>query len=424
MLDQRVDTSASRRPTSGLPVAAVLRVGAYQRLLLSGLSINIARWMDMVALGWVALQLTDSPFMVGLAAFARSAPMMALGPFTGVVADRIPRARVLLITQSVGMATGLTLALLFATGHGSYGALVVLATFFGALWALDFPARRTALYAVVGPSRVATAMSVDTVSMQLARMAGPLLAGLALARLGPAACFAGVAVMYAIGLAMVLGLRSRIGTPAPARSTSVVATLGTAFAAVWRDQTVRAVLVITVLMNVLYFPYQHMLPVFARQVLAIGPEGLGALVAANGLGALLGALAIASRRGFVPHRRLFAMSVIISPILLVGLASLRWRWSCLIALLIIGAAESGFAAMQSTIMLLSTPEEIRGGAMGILSACIGTGPLGALWIGFLAAGTGAALAMALSSVVALALMLPVAIPLARRVGRTAPWTGR
>ena len=119
---------------------------------------NAARWMDVVLLTWLALQLTGSPFMVGLAVFARSAPMMILGPFAGVVADRVHRGRVLLFTQALGVVTGLALSILFATGHGAYWPLVTLEVLSGGLWALDFPARRTALYSLVGPGRVATAV--------------------------------------------------------------------------------------------------------------------------------------------------------------------------------------------------------------------------------------------------------------------------
>ena len=166
-------------------------------------------------------------------------------------------------------------------------------------------------------------------------------------------------------------------------------------------------------MNTLFFPYQHMLPVFAREVLAGGPEFLGALVAADGLGALLGALAIASQRGFISHRRLFALSVLTAPFLLVAFSASRWRGLCLVLLLLVGAMESGFAAMQSTLVLLSAPEASRGGAMGILSACIGTQPLGTLWIGLLAAGIGVPVAMAANAGLAFLLMLPLALSLSR-----------
>src|SRR6185503_17567611 len=119
----------------------ILREAPFRRLWLSGLCINGARWMDLVLLGWLAFQLTDSPFMVAVAAFARSAPMMLLGPFTGLVADRMHRGRVLVFTQTLGLATGLVLAAVFAAGRGGFWPMVGLEVLFGVLWAIDFPHR-------------------------------------------------------------------------------------------------------------------------------------------------------------------------------------------------------------------------------------------------------------------------------------------
>jgi len=369
--------------------------------------------MDLVVLGWLALSLTGSPFMVGFAVFVRSAPMMVFGPLAGVIADRIHRGRVLLFTQSLGVITGLALFLIFARGRGGYGPLVALEALFGLLWALDFPARRTALYALVGQGRVATAISLETVSMQLAKMVGPVLAGVGLAHSGPAACFGALVMLYTMGLAVSLGLGPRMDSVKRRAGTSVTASLSAGVRAAWQEPTVRAVLVITVLMNVLLFPYQHMLAVFSRDVLRAGPEWLGALVAADGLGSLLGALVIASRRGFVAHRRLFVSAVLIAPILLLVFAGARWRWVCIVLLVLIGLTESGFSTMQSTLVLLTAPEERRGGAMGILSACIGTQPLGTLWLGVLASGIGVAPAIALNSTLAFLTIAPVALTLAR-----------
>ena len=369
--------------------------------------------MDLVVLGWLALSLTGSPFMVGFAVFVRSAPMMAFGPLAGVIADRIHRGRVLLFTQSLGVVTALALLLVFARGRGGYGPLVALEALFGLLWALDFPARRTALYALVGQRRVATAISLETVSMQLAKMVGPVLAGVGLAHSGPTACFGALVMLYATGLAVSRGLGPRIGRVKRRAAASVTASLGEGVRAAWQEPTVRSVLVITVFMNVLLFPYQHMLAVFSRDVLRSGPEWLGALVAADGLGSLLGALVIASRRGFVAHRHLFVSAVLIAPVLLIVFAGVRWRWVCIVLLVLIGLTESGFSTMQSTLVLLAAPEERRGGAMGILSACIGTQPLGTLGLGVLASGIGVAPAIALNSTLAFLTIAPVALTLAR-----------
>src|SRR6267142_5244798 len=118
--------------------AEILREAPYRRLWFSGLCVNGARWMDLVLLGWLAFQLTDSPFMVAVAAFARSAPMMLLGPFAGLVADRMHRGRVLVFTQALGLVTALALAAVFAAGRGGFWPMVALEVLFGALWALDF----------------------------------------------------------------------------------------------------------------------------------------------------------------------------------------------------------------------------------------------------------------------------------------------
>src|SRR3989441_4504701 len=352
--------------------------------------------MDLVTVGWLALQLTGSPFMVGLAAFARAAPLMAVGPFAGIVADRMVRGRVLLAAQSVGLATALALAAIFASRAGGYWPLVALEVVFGAMWALDFPARHTALYTILGASRVAQAVSLETVSMQIAKMLGPLAAGVCLARLGPAASYLVMALVYAAGLLAARGLVGRLGGPGGGAPTSVVASLRTGLQAAWTSPTVRGVLLVTVAMNTLFFPYQHMLPVFARDVLAVGPTA-PALVAADGCGALLGALMIASRGGQFAQRTLFAASVLVAPVLLVALSGSRSFFACVALLVVMGAAESGCAAMQSTLVLLSAPERVRGGAMGILSACIGTQPLGTLAIGLLAASVGAPLAFAVNA---------------------------
>jgi MFS family permease len=408
-------TRAAAGPARALRlVPGVLEDQSYRRLWVSGFWVNVARWMDLVTLGWLALELTGSPFMVGLAAFARSAPLMVVGPFAGLVADRVPRGRVLAVAQASGVVTALALAVLFGTGVGGYWTLVALEVVFGLIWALDFPARRIALYAVLGASRVAQAISLETVSMQIAKMLGPLAAGFCLARWGPAASFAVMAAVYAAGLAWSAGLGPRLGGPGDRPPASVGASLRAGLQAAWTRPTIRAVLFVTIAMNVLFFPYQHMLPVFARDVLAGGPAVLGALVAADGFGALVGALLIASGRGHLAHGPLFAMGVMVAPGLLVALSQSRALALCMALLVLLGLAESAFAAMQSTLVLLSAPEQMRGGVMGILSACIGTQPIGTLLIGLLAARTGAAPAFAVNALVSLAVIVPLALPLLRR----------
>ncbi|HXJ82346.1 MAG TPA: MFS transporter [Candidatus Methylomirabilis sp.] len=401
------------RASTELSAGAVLSEPGYRRLFVSGLLVNIARWMDLVTLGWLALQLTGSPFLVGLAVFARTAPLMVGGPFAGIVADRASRARVLVVAQTTSAATSLALAMIFGSGLGSYGTLIACEAVLGLMWTLDFPARRTALYSLLGPSRVAQAVSLETVSMQVAKIVGPLLAGACLARVGPSGSFTLMAASYAGGMIASLGLGPHLAVPRVARSLSVAESLRAGLHAAWGNATVRAVLLVTIAMNTLFFPYQPMLPVFAKDVLAVGPIALGALVAGEGCGSLLGALVIASGRSGLAYRTLFGGSVLLGPGLLIALSRSRWLALGVVLLFLMGLADSGFSAMQTTLVLLSVPDRVRGGVMGILSACIGTQPLGTLTIGALATALGTPLTFALNAVAALVVIVPLAIPLVR-----------
>jgi predicted MFS family arabinose efflux permease len=385
-----------------------LRDPRYRILWLIGLCASTARWMDLLVLGWLALALTDSPLLVGVAAFCRAFPMMALGPFAGVLADRVPRVRVMIVVQVLNVVAASVLALLFLAGAGSFGVLVAIEVLFGVAWVLDFPARRTVLFAIAGRERLTTVVSLEFMSMQGAKMIGPLLGGCLLARLGPAACYVALAGLSLGALAGAQRLDRRISLPGTPGGEPVLASLSAGLRAVRSNPTIQGVLVITVLMNTLVFPYQQMLPVFARDVLRIGPAALGLLIAAEGLGALLASLALAAGGGRTDHARVFAGSSLAAALGLVIFALSPWYAVSLALQLVIGMAECGFGTMQSAIVLLAAPDHARGRALGILSASIGTQPLGSLWIGFLASRAGAPFATGLDAALAFVLMIPVA----------------
>ncbi len=385
-----------------------LRDGRYRLLWLTGLSSNAARWMDLVVLGWLALSFTDSAFMVGVAAFCRAVPMMAFGPFAGVLADRLPRVSVMSAVQVVNVLASSALAILFATGLAGFGILVSIEIILGVAWVLDFPSRRTVLFVVAGRERLTTAVSLETMSMQVAKMIGPLVGGLLLARFGPAACYVAFALLSLVAMFATRALARRVTLPPVSSREAVLDSLLGGIREVRRHQAVLGVLAVTVLMNSLVFPYQQMLPVFARDVLHVGPVPLGLLVAAQGLGALISSMAIGASGGPAAHGRLFAASSLAGALLLLAFSLSPWYGLSLALQLAIGATDSGFATMQSAIVLLTAPERAHGRVMGILSACIGTQPLGSLWLGFLASRMGAPLATGLNAAIASVLMIPVA----------------
>jgi MFS family permease len=392
-------------------VLGPLRDERYRLLWVTGLCANAARWMDVVVLGWLALTLTDSPLMVGVAAFCRAAPMMALGPFAGVLADRLPRVRVMSAVQILNIAAALVLALLFGAGLAGFGALVAIQAILGVAWVLDFPSRRTVLFVVAGRDRLTAAVSLETMSMQAAKMVGPLLGGLLLARAGPAACYVAFAALSAGAFVATRRLGRRISLPGSPGAEPVLESLQDGLREARRHPAVLGVLVVTVLMNTLVFPYQQMLPVFARDVLRVGPVPLGLLVAAQGLGALVSSALIGWRGGEIGHGRLFAGSAFTGALLLLAFAASPWYALSLALQFAIGLTDSGFGTMQSAIVLLAAPERAHGRIMGILSACIGSQPLGSVWVGFLASNLGAPLATGLNAAVAAILMIPVTLRL-------------
>lgn len=388
----------------------------FRLLWLTGLAASAARWMDLVVLGWLALALTDSPFLVGVAAFARAVPMMALGPFAGVLADRFPRGRLMIGVQAANVTLTLGLAALFASGRGRFPVLVGLEVLLGVAWALDFPARRALLLTVVGRERLTHAVSLESLSNQGSKMLGPAVGGLLLAQLGPAPCYLVLAALSAAAGLAAWRLNRAVALPGTPGMESVGAALLAGLREARGHPAIVAVLAVTVAMNTLVFPFQQMLPVLARDVLRVGPAGLGLLVAAEGLGALTGALTLAARADRLHHGRVFGLSSLGGALLVVALAASPWYAACVAIQLAVGVTEAGFGTMQSAIVLLAAPERARGRVMGILSACIGTQPLGTLWIGFLAGWLGVPLAGGLEAAVAAALVLPLAVRLAARPG--------
>lgn len=397
-----------------------LRDPRFRLLWLTGLAASTARWMDIVVLGWLALSLTDSPLLVGFAAFCRAAPMMALGPFAGVLADRFPRGRLMMGVQAANIALLLALAALFAAGHGRFSVLVVFELLLGVGWALDFPSRRTLLLTFSGRERLTNALSLESVSTQGSKMIGPVLGGVLLGAVGPTACYLLLALLSAAALLAVWRLNRLVALPGTPGMESVLIALLDGLREVRRHPVIVGVLGVTIAINSLVFPFQQMLPVLARDVLRVGPTWLGLLVSAEGVGALAGSLMLAARSGLRGHARIFALSSMAGATCVIALTLSPWYALCLVIQLCSGLAEAGFGTMQSALVLLAAPDHARGRAMGILSACIGTQPLGVLWIGFLASRIGVPLAGGLGAAVALLFIVPIGMRLARHAPHVVP----
>ena len=254
----------------------------------------ICRWMQLTLLGWLVLELTDSPFSVALVGFFGMLPLLILGMVGGVLADRVNKHRILIMTQVISCVAAFAMVLLLQTGAIRFWHAYVVMGCTGIGWALDMPSRRSAIHDLVGRAGVTNAMAMDSVGMQASRMIGPALAGALITTVDVVGGYIVVSAIYVVAITLIAAVnlppvdRSRLGL------SSVLANLVEGFRYVRRDNVLVATVLVTILMNLLLFPYAQMIPVIARDVLLIGPGLMGTLLGAEGLGALFGAICIAS----------------------------------------------------------------------------------------------------------------------------------
>ncbi|MBI3327117.1 MAG: MFS transporter [Nitrospinae bacterium] len=372
----------------------------------SGGLAHTCRWMEMGVLGWLILELTDSPWQVALVGVFRSAPMLAFGLFSGLIADRLSRWRVMCITQTVGALVTALLLVSLLTGVMQPWQVFLGAFILGWGTILDFPSRRSFMYDLVGPQHLVGAMSLETVSSTLGKFLGPLLGGLFLELTG----FQGVYVLLLAAYVMAVLLLTHVRASIP-RPLTLAQPIWQSLASGLRysldNRVVTGVLCTTIIMNALGFSYVQLLPVVAKEHLRVGPGLMGMLASAEGIGTLIGAMTIACLGKIHQHGRIFILGALLELVSLVAFALSSQYHLSLALLLVAGVGNAGFGTMQSTIILLSTAPGMRGRALGIMGLCIGATPLGLLEMGALAALLHAPAAIGLNAVAALLLLLPV-----------------
>ena len=390
------------------------RSPAYRYLWSASVLWNQARWMDRIVLGWVVLEMTNSSWDLAVLEALRWTPLLMFGIAGGMVADRVDRRWVLISAQTLGMSVCIVTAALLAFGLFNFG-LAALATFLlGLQWAVDWPTRRALIPDLVGRELTVNAVALEAVSMNLTRIVGPLAAGALVAYLNAAAAFAFMAGLYIIEIVLLKSMKM----PGDMRGTqigtgSMWRYLLEGFDSIRASQPILGVLLISVFMNILVFPYQQLLPVFARDNLHVDAVGLGALSAAAGAGSVLGATSIAMTRR-IPHSGfLFWAGSCLMSVCLVGFAASGSFVVTLVLLAFSGLGQAAFASLQTTIVLSTATDQLRGRAMGALTLAIGSTPFGSLEIGAASVALGAPLAVGLNAALSAILVALTAIRLPR-----------
>ncbi len=370
------------------------------RLFFSGQIVSLTgTWMQAVAQGWLVLELTDSPFYVGLTAACGSLGVLLFTLYGGVVADRVDKRRAVIVTQSLQMIQAFALAALVWSGRVTVTDVILLAALLGLVAAFDIPLRQSFIVDLVGKDDLMNAIALNTSVFNGTRILGPVVAGLLIAPLGVGACFFINGVSY---LGVLAGLVAMDHTPRPARPprASVWTGLREIVAYIHRVRLVRTLIALTAVISIFGFQLVTLMPVFARDVLRVGATGYGLLMASLGLGALVGALAVA-----VFSRRIRKGPTMLAGGTAFGVLVALFAVSPVLPLSLVLGALTGCAmivnnALTNTMIQTVVPDELRGRVMGLYAfVFVGMAPIGALQAGWVAERLGAPVALALGGVV-------------------------
>ena len=345
--------------------------------------------MQSVAQGWLIYRLTGSAWLLGLTGFASQVPVFLLSPLGGVFADRHSRHRMVLVTQTLAMLQAFALATLTLSSDITVNAVFALAVFLGIVNAFDLPARQSFIGELVPREDLMNAIALNSSMIQGSRVLGPALAGVLVGWLGEGPCFLINAISFVAILASLFAIRSRRANP-PSPEGSAMSHLREGFQYVRHTRPVRALLLLVAFVSIFGLPYLVLMPIFASEILKGGPRALGVLLGSGGLGALGGALTLASRRRVHGLGRVVAVSVAMlgSSLVLFSLS----RNLIISTLLILPAGFSLMLQMSASNTMVQTmaQDRMRGRLMSFYAmSLMGMAPFGSLLAGALASLIGA-----------------------------------
>ncbi len=364
------------------------------RLFLVGQGTSlIGTWMQNVAMGWLVLNLTNSPFYVGLVAALGSLGVLVFTLYAGVVADRSDKRRTVVLTQTLSMLQAFVLATLYWTHTITVWNVMVLASLLGVVNAFDIPTRQSFIVEMVGREDLVSAIALNSSMFNAARVVGPAIAGTLIGLLGVGACFFLNGVSYLAVIWSLLAMRLPPYVASPGRA-SAWAGFREIVTFIRGDRRVSTLVTLTALLSVFGFPFLSLMPVFARDVLHVGAGGYGVLMASVGVGAMLGALAIAGWSRRLPKGPMLLTGGTAFGLLVAAFTLSRWFPVSVALLAIAGCAMIVNNALTNTMLQTLVPDQLRGRVMGFYSfVFVGLAPLGAFQAGVFAERFGAPLAV-------------------------------
>jgi len=362
------------------------------RLFFSGQTVSlVGTWMTRIATSWLVYRLTRSALLLGLVGFAGQIPSFLLAPLAGVLVDRWNRHRLLVATQILAMLQSAALAVLTLSGLITIWHVLLLSLFQGAINAFDMPARQAFVVEMVDRREdLPNAIALNSSMVNAARLLGPSIGGVIIAAVGEGWCFALDAVSYLAVIASLLLMRIASRTRTAGAQAKMLGQLHEGWRYVAGSAPIRSILLLLALVSLVGMPYTVLMPIFASSILHGGPHTLGFLMAATGVGALLGAFFLANRRSVLGLGKLIPLMASLFGAGLIGFALSRSLWLSLVLLLVTGLGFMVQMAASNTLIQTLVEDDKRGRVMSFYTmAFMGTTPFGSLLAGTLANRIGA-----------------------------------
>jgi MFS transporter, DHA1 family, staphyloferrin A biosynthesis exporter len=376
---------------------------------------SAGQWIQQVTLGWLVYELTGNSIFLGALNGLRALPFLVTGPMAGVAADRMDRRLLMLRTQYVLIVTAIIMGAVVVSGLLQVWHIFLFTLITGIAWTFSEPVRQSLIPSVVPKRELANAIALNSGGFNLMKIIGPALGGAMIALFGAGGNFFVQSVAY-VGVLVMIYLMHVPPTPPEARHSSALANLKEGFAYVWSTPAVLALMILAYVPRVFAVPYQTLMPVFQKDVLRVGPEGLGLLMAAPGVGAVLSVLMLASVADRLRRQGLLLVgSILVLGFFLILFSQTASFPLALLVLVAVGAFQMLFLASTNTMLQLIVPDELRGRVMSLYMLDRGLMPAGALFAGVVAHFIGAPSTVATMGaiVIVLALLVTWRVPAIR-----------
>jgi MFS family permease len=414
MSDEVIETPPAVAPPSPAAAPGELTHGRFRafralrhrnfRLFFAGqLTSLTGAWMQNVAQAWLVLKLTNSPLMLGVVTFANYVPILLVAMFAGVVVDHVDRRRLIIVSQVLMMLSAFVLAALTWTGLVRVEHVIILAAFNGVVSSFDMPGRQAFVVEMVGIEDLPNAIALNSMMFNAARTIGPAIAGMLIYVAGIATCFLLNGVSY---LAVIWSLVAMHLPPRTISNLSVdmFRRVREGMTYVWEHRPSRSLLLVVAINSGLGMQYIVLMPVFAKDILHAGARGYGILMAAQGVGAVTGAVTLAWRSG-TPRglRQSLTAGLFCTAFAIIAFGLSSSMVFSLIAQLFIGAGLINYMATTNTLLQIFVSDELRGRVMSFYTmSFIGIAPLGALMVGFIGEHLGPQIAVIICGTLSLA----------------------